>query len=155
MKKLKGKSLMARVNNRTVALATSCSFTATTQFEDAQTKDDAEGPANEPTWVDWSGSSENMVGIDESQSVQLTYAELLDLQLSKTVIDLSFDLVSNAEGSVPEGDWKPDTTNVYGFASYGGKAYIESVNLNAPNNGKATFSVAFKAAGPLSKIKTV
>lgn len=154
MKKLKGKSLMARVNNRTVALATSCSFTATTQFEDAQTKDDAEGPANEPTWVDWNGSSENMVGINESQPVQLTYAELLDLQLSKTVIDLSFDLVSNAEGSVPEEDWKPDTANVYGFAPYGGKAYIESVNLNAPNNGKATFSVAFKAAGPLSKIKT-
>lgn len=154
MKKLKGKATMLRANGRTIALSTSCSLNVTTQFEDARTKDDAEGPASEPTWVDWSANSENMVGVDEKQPVQLTYSELLDLQLSQTPVELSVDLVSDFSGAVPEGDWQPDEATIYGFASYGGKAYIESVNLNAPNEGKATISVAFKSAGPLAKTKT-
>lgn len=152
MKKLKGKYAMLRANGRTIALSTSCSLNVTTQFEDARTKDDAEGPVSEPTWVDWSGNSENMVGVDETQPIQLTYSELLDLQLSQTPVELSLDLITDYKGSVPEGDWQPENKTVYGFASYGGRAYIESVNLNAPAEGKATISVAFKAAGPLTKI---
>lgn len=145
---------MLRVDGHTIALATSCSLNVTTQFEDARTKDDAEGPQNEPTWVDWSANSENMVGVDEKEPVQLTYSKLLELQLSKTAVELSVDLVTNPDGAVPEGDWEPDTSTVYGFAAYGGKAYIESVNLNAPSDGKSTISVAFKPAGLLKKIQT-
>lgn len=152
MKKLKGKSIMLRVDNKTIVCATSCSLSVTTQFEDSKTKDDAEGPSNEPTWVDWTMSSENMVGVDEKEPARMTYEKLLDLQLEKTVVELSMDLMLDSEGAAPEGDWQKDTAVPKGWASYGGRAYIESVQVNAPNEGKVTFSVNFKPAGSLAKI---
>lgn len=152
MKKLKGKSVMLRADNKTITCATSCSLSVTTQFEESKTKDDAEGPNNEPTWVDWTMSSENMVGVDEKEPVQLTYEKLLDLQLEKTAVELSMDLMLDAGGAMPEGGWQKNAAAPKGWASYGGKAYIESVQLNAPNDGKATLSVNFKPAGPLAKI---
>lgn len=152
--KIKGKALQLRVNNKTIALSTSCSLNATTQVTDSKTKDDANGPAGEFDFVDWNASSENVVGANENVTNEIVYAELVELQLAGTVIDLSFELMANATGKIPQGGWTPDSATNKAFVAYGGKALIESVNLNAPTDGNATFSVNFKAVGPLTKIST-
>ena len=152
MKKIKGKSLMLRVNNKTIALATSCSVNTTTQVTDNRTKDDANGPAGEFDFVDWNASSENVLGMNENVTAEMVYDELLTLQLAGTVIDLSMSLMLNSTGAIPEGGWQPDTATNKALKPYGGKALIESLNLNAPVDSVATLSVNFKAVGPLAPI---
>ena len=150
--KIKGKSLMLRVDNKTIALATSCSLNTTTQVTDNRTKDDANGPAGEFDFVDWNASSENVLGMNDNVTAEMVYDELLTLQLAGTVINLSMSLMLNPNGAIPEGGWQPDTANNKVLKPYSGKALIESLNLNAPVDGVATLSVNFKAVGPLAPV---
>lgn len=144
---------MLRVNGKTIALATSCSLSTTTQTTDARTKDDASGPMAEFDYVDWNASSENLIGMNDGVTQQMLYDAMLELQLSGTIVDLSLELVQNYKGKVPATDWQRDEAALNnGFRPYGGKALIESVNVNAPNEGNATVSINFKAAGPLAPL---
>lgn len=152
MTKIKGKALQLRVNSQTIALATSCSLNTTTQVVDSRTKDDASGPAGDFDYVDWSASSDNVIGYNEGVTAELVYASLMDLQLSGAVVDISMELMTNAAGKIPQNGWTSETETNKAFAPYGGKALIESVNLTAPTEGNATVSVSFKAVGPLSKV---
>lgn len=152
MKKVKGKFLQLRLGGHTVALSTSCSLQTTTQYaSDAKTKDDALGPASgEAEWVDWTMNVDALVGV--SDDAQLTEAQLRDYQLELAELDAEFFMVQDGDSAVPEGDWTPDTAQQSGVGRFGGKVTIESINTNAPNEGKASFSVDLKAASPLKKI---
>lgn len=152
MKKLKGKFWQLRANGHTIGLSTSGSLQTTTQYSsDEKTKDEAKGPeSGTAEWVDWSANVDALMGVSEAS--QLTYAQLMDLQLSLTELDLEFFIAANASGDVPEGDWTPDTATEWGAARYGGKVTIESISSNGPNEGNASFTVNFKAAGKLNKI---
>lgn len=144
--------MQVRANGHTIALSTSCSLNTTTQYSsDSKTKDEAIGPGgDEPEYVDWSLNGDSLIGISAAE--QLTYEQLMDLQLSLTVLDVEFFLAADGAGAVPDGDWTPDKAADYGFAPYGGKATIESISANAPTDGKASYSVAFKPASALKKI---
>lgn len=150
--KIKGKALQLRVNGQTIALSTSCSLNTTTQIIDSKTKDDAVGPAGEFDFVDWNGSSENVVGYNEDVATELVYDSLMDLQLSGTPVELSMDLVVDYKGKIPAGGWSVDEVTNQAYASRSGKALIESVNLSAPVDGNATISVNFKGVGPLNRV---
>lgn len=149
--KIKGKSLMLSVADKTIALATSCTFNTTTQISDSRTKDDATGPAGDFEYVDWNASSDNVVGANENVTNEMVYADLLEKQLNGTVLEISVMLAANATGAIPKEGWSADKTTNRAFVPYKGNALIESVNLTAPQEGNATVSVSFKAVGPLDK----
>ena len=151
--KLSGKSIMMRVNNKTLALATSCSLNVTTQVTDSKTKDDAVGPTGEFDYADWNMSSENLVGANDGVTGQMLSDELLALQLAGTKVEISVDLMANSTSSVPSSDWSPENpTTKTGFTPNGGEALIESFQLNAPVDGKASVSINFKGVSPLAKV---
>lgn len=153
MPKIKGKALQTRVNGKTIAFATNCSLNTTTQIIDSKTKDDAAGPAGEFDYVDWTVSSENILGYNEGITIEQTYGQLLELQLAGTVVKISLDLIANASGKIPQTGWQADNDTAYPYyVAVEGNALIESVNLNAPTEGNATVSVNFKAVGPLETI---
>lgn len=147
--KYKGKALMLRVGGKTIALATSCSVTTTTQIIDNRTKDDANGPAGEFDFVDWNASSENLLGANEGVTAEMVYDELLAAQLSGTKLEVSMSLVLDPNGAIPTEGWQKDSSNNKVIKPYGGLALVESIALNAPATGEATVSVNFKAVGPL------
>ena len=151
--KLSGKSIMMRVNNKTLALATSCSLNVTTQVTDSKTKDDAVGPTGEFDYADWNMSSENLVGANDGVTGQMLSDELLALQLAGTKVEVSVDLMANSTSSVPSSDWLPENpATKTGFTPYGGEALIESFQLNAPVDGKASVSINFKGVSPLVRV---
>lgn len=150
--KYKGKALMLRVGGKTIALATSCSVNTTTQVTDNRTKDDANGPAGEFDFVDWSANSENVLGANDNVTAEMVYDELLTAQLAGTKLEISMSLVLNPNGAIPTEGWKADATNNKVIKPYGGLALVESIALNAPVDGVATVSVNFKAVGPLAPI---
>ena len=143
---------MLRVNSKTIALATSCSLTTTTQVTDERTKDDATGPTGEFDFVDWSMSSENIVGANDGVTAEMVCAELLDLQLAGTKVEVELTLVLNSTNSIPQSGWTAETGDSKVFKPYKGMALIESATVNAPAQGNATVSVTFKAVGPLQKV---
>ena len=151
--KLSGKSIMIRVDGKTIALATSCSLNVTTQVTDSKTKDDAVGPTGEFDYADWNMSSENLVGANDGVTGQMLSDELLALQLAGTEVDVSTELITDSKNAVPESDWMPANPAARtGFTPYGGKALIESFQLNAPVDGKASASINFKGVSPLAKV---
>ena len=152
--KIKGKAFQVRVNGHTIALSTQCSFSTTTQTSESKTKDDPVGPSSEFEFIDWTVSSNSGVGKNDNVTAQMLYAQLLELQLAGTQVDVIIDLVANAKGAVPSGDWHSDSSLDDIFVPYTGKAWVD-LNMDAPAEGNATLSVTFKAAGPLSKYSRV
>ena len=151
MTKIKGKYLQQFVDGKPQALATSCSLNATMQFDDARTKDDPEGPAPEPDYIDWSVSCENILGYNEDVTAEMLYDELMEIFTTKKKVEIYIEQVINPSAAVPNAGWKPETGTTKAFAPYGGYAYVESVTLNAPADGKATVSVNYKGYGALMK----
>jgi hypothetical protein len=151
--KISGKSIMIRVDGKTIALATSCSLNVTTQMADGKTKDDAVGPTGEFDYADWNMSSENLVGANDGVTGQMLSDELLALQLAGTAVDVTTELMADSKNAVPSSDWEPaNPTTRTGFTPYGGKALIDSFQLNAPTDGKASVSINFKGVSPLAKV---
>lgn len=159
--KTPGKYLMLFVNGQTIALATSCSLNSNAKLNDARTKDDPTGPANEFDGIEWTLSSENMVGVDPA-GVAMTHASLMRLHLQGALVDVRFSMASPdgtnvASGAQPDEGWtqypSQKAENDYGVTAFGGKAYIESVQLNAPVEGKATMTVNLKGEGDLKELQ--
>lgn len=152
MAKYKGKGLQLRANGQTIALATDCSVNTTTRFVDGLTKDDEEGFGDEFDGVDWTANSNNLVGYNENVTTELVYDSLMELQENGTLVELTIEKMTDASGKIPEGGWLPSTETDRAFSARGGKAFIESIQLNAPASGNATISISFKGKSKLTKL---
>lgn len=150
MTKIKGKAFQVRVNGHTIALSTQCSFNTTTQTSESKTKDDPVGPGSDFEFIDWTVSSNSVVGKNDKVTAQMLYAQLLELQLAGEQVEVIVDLVANATGAIPSNDWLSDSSMKDVFTPYCGQAWVD-LNMDAPTEGNATLSVTFKAAGPLTK----
>lgn len=151
MQKIKGKSLMIRIEGRTIALATNCQLSMNANIEETKTKDNAVGPAGEFESLSWTMSSNNIVGMNEGlDNLQVTHLELSRKMIAGEKLELEFTPVAEPNGSIPVEDWgsKEDTTGVIGV--YTGVALIESLSLDAPAEGDAKLDVSFRGVGPLT-----
>jgi predicted secreted protein len=79
-----------------------------------------------------------------------SYDKLFALFIAHKPITLNFGIVANAnENEMPVAGW------TLAPGSYTGKAVITSLEANAPDGDKATFSISFEGTGPLKKETTV
>lgn len=146
-----GKNLQVFLDGKAVALSTSCSFSITAQFADAKTKDDPVGPYAEFDYADWSVSTESIYGVNDGVTSEVI-ADTLEMYAAEgRVLSLTFERVMDGRGKVPQSGWRPNRGEGVS-RGWQGQAYIESVTVNAPAQGKATVSVNFKAAGPISRV---
>ena len=95
--------------------------------------------------MSWEMSSENLLVYDAEGK---TAIDLYNVMITRQAVDLVFAIklpgtaVENTIGlSVTEGSIK-----------YQGKAFINSVNINAPNGDNVTFSVQLTGTGELKKV---
>ena len=148
---LKGAEVMLFVGGRTIALATSCSLEVTTQTQDVRTKDSAYGPDKEFDFCDWSLSSESLVGENEGVGEQYFAKDLLSLQLAGRPVDVVIGRVSRTSASIPAEGWAEPSAvpSDVVLGTYRGKALIMSSSVNAPSEGKTTFSVKLDGLGEL------
>lgn len=66
--------------------------------------------------------------------------------IARKPITLKFGIVSDPNANeMPEAGW------TLAAGAYTGKAVITSLEANAPDGDKATFSVSFEGTGPLTK----
>ena len=138
-----GKDMMLFAEAKAIALATSCKVGVSAETIDTQSKDSGIWAEKDIKKLAWNASSENTFSADEGAN---SYDALFALMIAHKPITLKFGVVGNAdENEMPEGGW----TLAPGF--YAGKAVITSLEANAPDGDKATFSISFEGSGPLKK----
>lgn len=142
-----GKDLMLFTSDKAIALATSCKLSISSETIDTQSKDSGIWTEKDIKKLSWSASSENIFSADADAN---SYDALLALFIARKPIDVKFGIPANADaGELPTGGWTVPA------ASYSGKALITSLELNAPDGDKATFSANFEGTGALTPAKAI
>lgn len=155
MKAIKGAYLMAFVKVadavKAIAMAKSHTLKVSTDTKETTSKDSGgKFQEVEAGITSWEATSENAYTLQGDENPGLTYDDLLDLQLAQTPVTLVLGMASQHQGAtpvdnVPSSGWTPGT------GCRTGEAIITSLELNMPNNDKASFTVTFTGTGPLTK----
>ena len=153
-KKIKGRNLMlflqTDTNAEVVALSTSCSLSVQASYSSTATKDDGVWDDKELDNITFSGSNEALVAMEPGES-DLVHAALFEALVSGKSVPMQFGMPANAStgnDGVPTGGWQAPTTNYYK-----GEVKITSLEVSAPVQGAATFTVSFEGAGALTYVK--
>ena len=147
----KGKDLMLKIANTIYGYATDCQFNITTDTTEVTTtkykRANAAGKFKEyePDVTSWDVNSSYVVAEDETD-----YNALVEKQLEGVAIDVEFldvkDATSMTKGAGATGSIDAATAGI----KYSGKAIITSIQLSAPTDGDATFSVQLQGTGTLT-----
>jgi hypothetical protein len=149
----KGRNLMAFVDDKAIALATSHTLTISPSILEDRTKDDGDAPVAVFDNYSWTVSSENIVGSNDNVTNEATVVELIDTMLSLAKVGVAMDAGKPLTGAVPESGWAPQNVLTQYMPSVG-TAYIESLSVSAGATGFATSSISFKGQGALSASKS-
>ncbi len=144
-----GRDLMLfDANNHSFAYSTNHQLTLNIETQSIASKDHGIFGASSVSNISWEITSENLATEE--------YNEIFAMTLAHEPITVRFGLKTpTAEDvTVADGDleyWTLDTTTV-GNVYYEGKAIITSLQLNAPNGEKASYSITLSGVGKLEPI---
>lgn len=139
-KQVLGKDLMLFVGGKAIALATSCKIGISAETIDTQSKDSGIWNEKDIKKLGWNCSSENCFSADLDIN---GYDALFAMMVAAQPIDVAFGIPVNKSTEMPESGWRLPVS------PYKGKALITSLELNAPDGDKATFSVSMDGTGAL------
>ena len=93
----------------------------------------------------WTITTENFYANDGEG---ITFADLFGYYSAGTELDVKFAVAANSTTGVPTGGWVAPS----GSGSYvmSGKVVITSLDVNAPVDDNASFSITFTGRGPLT-----
>ena len=133
-----GSFLRILLDGTTVFHSTVASFCLSREFKERSTKD-TNGIEVAPGVKSWSGSCSalGVQSLDAGVTTALAFEQLFDKYDADIPLDVEFKLVGD-----------PGAT---GSTFYKGKAYIESLELSAPNEEDATASISLRGDGVIEK----
>lgn len=140
-KQVLGKDLMLFIGGKAIALATSCKLGLSAETIDIQSKDSGVWNEKDIKKLGWNCSSDNVFSADADIN---GYDKLFALFVAAKPVDISFGIPSNKGNEMPSAGWTAPAK------PYKGKALITSLELNAPDGDKATFSVSLDGTGKLT-----
>lgn len=139
-----GKDVMIFVDDKAVALSTSCSLTLSATTSEAASKDDGMWESSIVTKLGWEMKIDALVG--ESKE---SYNTLKTAMKARKPVKVVYGKASNAnDNGVPEEGWAAPTTDYEE-----GMAVITSLERNDPNADNSTFSSSLKGVGELKDVK--
>ena len=116
------------INGRLLALGKSCTLNVNVDEMDVTSKDSALWGEFRPTVKHWDISSDNLMKLDGTHSVD----NLMDKLIAGTSVHVKF------------------TTNVSTDVYWHGTAYVVSISMNAAQNEPASFTVNLKGTSTLT-----
>ena len=129
---LKGKDLRISLASGTLYHATECSFSTSRNFDEIATKD-TNGNITTPDNYTWSLSTSVLVANKPNASTQKDIHDIMTEYLAGTLVAVEF------------------STTTSGDILLSGNAYVESVEITASVEGRATYSVTLKGDGDLTQ----
>ena len=141
MSTIKGQNLRILVGGKCVAMATSCTFHVSAQFEDSSTKDSVgDWQEQEVTGLSWDAQTDSLVTLEDNGTNGELPQDLLGLIISKTKVTITFDQTAGTNNRVAQNAAIKRT----------GEAYVTDVTITAQNRQNSTFSAKLTGTGPLS-----
>ncbi len=129
------------VNNKCIAMATSCQFHISAELQDSSTKDSTgDWQEQEVTGLSWDASTESLVTLTDNGANGELPADIMSLIINKTSVTLKFDQTSGTN----------NRTAAASTIVRQGTAYVTDVNVTAQNRQNSTLSVKFTGTGALS-----
>lgn len=150
MAKIEGGDLMLffgeGASKHSIAYATSHTLSINGETTNTSNKDEGGGgwSSEEVSILSWTASSENLYSEDGQGD---NFEDLFDIMVAKQPVTAVFAKKAETAVDVPEGGWTPKANS-----GYTGKVVITSLELNAANGEKATYTVQFNGVGALTKI---
>jgi predicted secreted protein len=146
MAKVEGGDLMLFYDGKSIAYATNHTLSISGETQDTSNKDEGGGgwASEEVSILSWTVSSDNLYSEDGEGN---NFEDLFDLMVAKQPITAVFAKKAETAVDVPTGGWTPKSNS-----GYTGQVVITSLELNAPNGEKATYTVQFNGVGALTKI---
>lgn len=150
---VKGKKLMVFVkagngDYKSIGFATNHTLSTSASTISVSHKDLAD--AGSGKWDDqdidtlsWTITSENFYA---NTAEGITFADVWGYYAAGTVLDLKFGVAADSSTGVPTGGWVVPSTGTI----LSGQAIISSIDVNAPVDENASFSVTFQGKGVLS-----
>ena len=150
---IKGKKLMLFVETssnvyKSIGYATNHTLSTSASQIDVSHKDLAD--AGSGSWVDqdidqlsWSITSENFYA---NTAEGVTFADLFGYYAAGTTLKVKFAIAADSTTGVPTSGWSAPTS---GFIM-SGSVVITSIDVNAPVDDNASFSVTFTGKGALT-----
>ena len=129
---IKGKDLRITLIDGTQYHATECSIQSTRNFDEVATKD-TNGNITTPDTYSWSISASGLVANKPAASPQKDIHDLWTQHLAANLVAVEF------------------ATETAGDIKLAGQAYVESVEMTAATEGRATYSATFKGDGDLTQ----
>lgn len=158
---IKGEDLMLFDNEgHSIAYATSHTLSISAETIDVNSKDHGIYGASEAGKITWEITSENLY-------TNGAFEDLFDKMVERKAVTVYFgskEEIGQKAGSqtVPPEEWDPTKTVADGDYEYwtrtkkgnlfSGKVFITSLNTNANNGEKATFSVTLTGTGKITKV---
>lgn len=142
---IKGDDLMLfDADGKSLAFATSHTFTMTGETVDISSKDHGVYTASSVNKISWEITSENLYTID-------AYDNLFDKMVAREAIEVYFgQKVDEGDKTVADDDdleyWSASNTHLKK-----GKAFITSLVANASNGDNATYSLTLTGSGKIEK----
>ena len=150
---VKGKKLMCFVKSgegtyKSIGFSTNHTLSTSASTISVSHKDLADAGAGK--WDDqeidtlsWTITSESFYA---NQAEGITFADLWNYYAAGTVLDLKFGVAADNTSGAPTGGWVVPSSGTV----LSGKAIISSVDLNAPVDDNASFSITFQGKGALT-----
>jgi len=149
---IKGKKLMLFIEDGSeyisVGYATNHTLSTSASTISVSHKDLAD--AGSGKWDDqnidtlsWTITTENFYANDAEG---VTFADLYTYYASGSVLNVKFGVAANSTSGVPTGGWTAPTTGDV----LSGQVVITSLDMNAPVDDNASFSITFTGKGPLT-----
>ncbi|GLL55356.1 hypothetical protein KUBF_30190 [Bacteroides finegoldii] len=105
-KSLNGKDLMLWIEDKVVALSTSCKISLAANTVDSATKDDGFWDAAEIGNMNWSATNESVDSADKDRNNDYVYDQLFDLFVAGKPLTITVGFPTNANNDgVPEEGW--------------------------------------------------
>jgi hypothetical protein len=147
-KSIEGKNLMLFIDNKTIALATSCTLNVSRNMDEASSKDDGSWRTVTPGDASWDISTDALFSPDKASDSdkQSSFYEAFAAMVEGNELTAVFTLAENANANgLPEAGWVPASTG-----GYTGKCYVNSANISAAKGSAASQSISFTGNGPLT-----
>lgn len=145
---VKGSDLMifAKLDTamKSIAYATNHTLDIQGDVQETSSKDSGKWKDNQVTKFGWTATSENLCsGVGATDA----YGILFEKMIAREPIEIHSTIAkdANSDTGAPEGGWLP--TAGQGLK---GKAYINSLALNAQDSQKATMTIGLTGAGALA-----
>jgi len=134
-KVIDGGDIILSVEGRIVACATSHSIELTNAVREISCKGSGDFTSAEYGRFSWTASTDALMNLGKDEVTYISYAELMNLMLAKTIVSIESKYDQDGDGS-----------NMY---TVSGEAIITSINQTAGDSENASFSVGLQGRGEL------